>query len=98
MTTVTETWAIVELMGHVRLGGRLTEEERFGVKLGRLDIPSGETFVTRFFGGSSVYCITIVSEEAARAVAQRTPEPVQPWELPKQLTATVHEDDSVLPY
>ena len=34
-----ETWAIVELMGHVRMAGRLTEEEHFGAKLGRLDIP-----------------------------------------------------------
>jgi len=34
-----EVWAIVELMGHVRLAGRLTEEEKFGSKMGRLDIP-----------------------------------------------------------
>ena len=32
-------WAIVELMGHVRLGGLLSEVEQFGVKMGRLDIP-----------------------------------------------------------
>ncbi len=35
-----ETYAIVELMGHVRLAGRLTEEEKFGSKMGRLDIPT----------------------------------------------------------
>lgn len=34
-----EVWAVVELMGHVRLAGRLTEEEKFGAKMGRLDIP-----------------------------------------------------------
>jgi hypothetical protein len=82
-TAPAETWAIVELMGHVRIGGRLTEEERFGVKMGRLDVPNGDAFVTQFFGGASVYRITIVSEEAARAVAVRTAAPVQPWELPK---------------
>jgi hypothetical protein len=83
-----DTWAIVELMGHVRLGGRLTEEERFGAKLGRLDIPNpAGGFVTQFFGGQSVYRITIVSEEAARAVAVRAPAPVSPWELPRQLKA-----------
>ena len=37
-----ETWAIVELMGHVRVAGFVTEEERFGVKLGRIDIHDGE--------------------------------------------------------
>lgn len=34
-----EQWAIVELMGHVKLAGKLSEEERFGSKMGRLDIP-----------------------------------------------------------
>jgi hypothetical protein len=33
------SWAIVELMGHVRIAGRVSEEERFGAKLGRIDIP-----------------------------------------------------------
>lgn len=37
-----EVWAIVELMGHVRLAGKLTEEEKFGSKMGRLDIPKHE--------------------------------------------------------
>lgn len=115
-----EVWAVVELMGHVRLGGRLTEEEKFGAKLGRLDIPMtpdpkcpgcgpngdgtvigpmGESmvpcpacggFVTQFFGGGSVYRITIVDEAAARAVAKHAqPAPVHAWELPKQLPAPI---------
>lgn len=102
-----ETWAIVELMGHVRLGGRLTEEERFGAKMGRLDVPHGDGFVTQFFGGGSVYRITIVDEAAARAVAVRTPEPVSPWEMPKQIAAPepqlvvrdeeIDEDDPDMP-
>lgn len=77
-----EEWAVVELMGHVRIAGRLTEEERFGTKLGRIDIPRGEGFVTQYFGGASVYRVTPVSEEAARAVARRSqPEPVHRYEL-----------------
>ena len=36
---MTETWAIVELMGHVKLAGKLAEEEHFGSKLGRVDVP-----------------------------------------------------------
>ena|SRR5579871_3085718 len=39
--SVSDQWAILELMGHVRLAGRITEEERFGCKLGRIDIPRG---------------------------------------------------------
>lgn len=32
-------WAVVELMGHVRMAGLLAEVEMFGAKLGRLDVP-----------------------------------------------------------
>jgi hypothetical protein len=122
---VPESWAIVELMGHVRLAGRLTEEERFGAKMGRLDIPKGplpgcacckgrgvipelsprpnqETgtapcplcgrFVTQYFGGSSVYRITPVSEAVARHVAMsNSPAPVSAWDFPKQLPAAADE-------
>lgn len=86
-----EVWAVVELMGHVRIGGRLTEEEKFGAKLGRLDIPTeGDGFVTQYFGGGSVYRITLVDEAAARAVAKHAqPAPVHAWELPKQLPAPI---------
>jgi hypothetical protein len=94
-----ETWAVVELMGHVRIAGRVTEEEKFGGKLGRLDIPTEDGgFVTQYFGASSVYRLTIVSEEAARAVATNSRvEPVHSWELPKQLVAArepqQHDED-----
>ncbi|MFO0806058.1 MAG: hypothetical protein U0791_23380 [Gemmataceae bacterium] len=103
-------WAVVELMGHVKLAGRLTEEEKFGAKLGRIDIPTGkpcsladceshqiapdacpechgaETFITKFFGGGSIYSVTIVSEAVARHIAKKShPEPVHSWDFPKQL-------------
>jgi hypothetical protein len=35
----TEMWAVVELMGHVKMAGRVSEEERFGAKMGRIEIP-----------------------------------------------------------
>jgi hypothetical protein len=84
-----EQWAIVELMGHVRLAGRLSEVERFGSKLGRLDIPLADGgFVTKEFGGASVYAITYVDEATARIVALRNQvQPVHSWELPKPLPA-----------
>ena len=80
-------------MGHLRLAGRLSEEERFGAKLGRLDIPGPDgAYTTRYFGGGSVYQITLVSEAAARAVAAFTTAPVSSWELPKpKALAASHE-------
>lgn len=76
-------WAILELMGHVKLAGLVSEEERFGAKLGRIDIPNGDGFTTQYFGASSVYRLTPTTEEIARAVALRNqPQPVHRWELP----------------
>jgi hypothetical protein len=55
-------YAIVELMGHVRHVGRLTEVERFGTKMGRIDVPKGgkfeEGFTSVFFSGGSIYRVT----------------------------------------
>jgi hypothetical protein len=80
-----DQWAVVELMGHVRLAGRLTEETHFGTALGRIDIPTGDgdtEFVTQYFGGGSVYRITPVSEEAARQAARSAqPQPIYRLEL-----------------
>lgn len=73
-------WGIVELMGHVTLAGFITEEERFGGKLGRVDIPSpteGEMVATQYFGAGSIYRVTPTTESIARAVAVRKqPQPV----------------------
>jgi hypothetical protein len=41
-------YAVVELMGHVRHVGRLTEVDRFGSKMGRIDIPKGGKFEDGF--------------------------------------------------
>lgn len=83
---MSEQWAVVELMGHVRTAGRISEEERFGGTMGRLDIPIGDSeseYVTTYFHSSSVYRVTFTSEAAARAVAsQNMPAPVHSWEMP----------------
>lgn len=78
-----ESWAVLELMGHVRMAGRVTEEERFGCKMGRIDVPKGDGFTRVYFGGGSVYRMTPTTEEVARSVAKGSqPEPVHRWELP----------------
>lgn len=79
-----ESWAIVELLGHVRMAGRVTEEELFGSKIGRVDCPTPDGgYATVYFGGGSVYRLSPCTEAVARAVAQVSrPEPVHRWELP----------------
>lgn len=63
-----ESWAIVDLMGHVELAGRITKPGEYG-GLWQIDIPEGDTFRTEFFGSQSVYRIRMVSEQIARAYA-----------------------------
>jgi len=87
-------WAILELMGHVKLAGFVTEEELFGGKMGRIDIPGeDEQMMTQYFGGHTIYRLTPVTELVARAFAMRNqPRPVHIYEL--QLPAPKMEIES----
>lgn len=67
-TSSNDCWAVVELMGHVTIAGRLTKPGEYG-GMWQIDIPEGDTFRTEFFGSSAVYRVRIVSEEIARAYA-----------------------------
>ena len=78
-------WAIVELMGHRRMGGLVSEAVQYGATMLRLDVPGddGTTEATQFYGGAAIYCITPCAEDVARALAKNAkPAPVQRWELP----------------
>ena len=91
-------WAIVELMGHRRLAGWLTEQEIAGKGFLRLDIPGEPTntipAATQLYNPASVYAITPTTEAMARAVAARNrPEPVQRWELPPAITPAEETTD-----
>lgn len=81
-----EGWAVIELMGHRRLAGYVTEVEIAGKGMLRLDIPvtgPEERLATQFYSPQSLYCITPTTEETARQVAHLGfPKPVQRWELP----------------
>ena len=62
-------WAVVEIFGHRRHAGRTREEERFGAKLLRIDIPNkGDPamhgWTTHYYGGSSIFSFTLAEEAA----------------------------------
>lgn len=85
-TPAFEAWSILELLGHVRLAGKVSEAELFGAKVGRIDIPIGpdetgtEQFNTQYFGGGALYRLTPTTEEIAKATAyQNRPRPVHIW-------------------
>lgn len=90
-------WSILEVMGHRRLGGFVREVQVAGAGFLRIDVPSdidGETHSTQFYPPSSVYCLTPVSEAAAKIVARSSrPEPVSRWELPSPRSRNDADND-----
>jgi hypothetical protein len=82
-------WMFVEIMGHRSHWGRTREEERFGAKMLRVDVPRVVTceragdgsavkldpprveWATRYYGGASIFSITLTDE--ATVMARNTP-------------------------
>lgn len=85
-----EGWAVLELMGHRKLGGLLSEAVVGGASFIRIDVPAeeGQPGATQFYSPASVYCITPCTEETARGLARgQRPAPVQRYELLPAKTA-----------
>lgn len=70
-----ETWAVVEVMGHKKFAGFVTEQAIGPAAMIRVDVPSvemdGKTLpsFSKLFGVASIYCISPCTEETARAFA-----------------------------
>lgn len=89
-----ETWAIVEIMGHQKFAGFLTEETIAGSGMLRLDVPEFGALkgFTRYFNAASVYSITPTSEGLARQIGEGLQrQPVSLYELPDELRAKLHQ-------
>lgn len=98
-----DTWAIVEMFGHKRIAGKVSEHVLGSAVLIRVDVP--ETIVqrrggvpgemttspafTKLLGPSSIYCLTPCSEDVARRAAQEFVrwDPPIPVEFQPQLPA-----------
>jgi hypothetical protein len=86
-------WAIVELMGHRRLAGHITEETIAGAAFLRLDIPCDPP-ITQLYAPASVYCITPTTEDIARRTANLgRPAPVSRYELASGPSSDGLEED-----
>lgn len=88
-------WCIVELMGHQRIAGRVTEVNLFGSALMRVDVPEVENApgFSKFFGANAIYAITPVEERVARAMAKSYDQrPVVEWELRRLMLPEPVED------
>ncbi len=79
-------WVLLEIFGHRRHFGLLTEIERFGSKLARMDeYRPGEDQPanTHYYGGAAIFSITPITEDSARRqTAYFTPPAVQSLPAP----------------
>lgn len=83
-----EGWAI-ELMGHVRMAGKIREVEQYGTRMLAVDVPAvndaGVKAFTTFVSGSSLYRVTPTTEAIAVGVVRASrPRPVHPYDLQLQ--------------
>jgi hypothetical protein len=79
-------WCIVELFGHTRLAGLLTEA-RWPPGFAVLEVPGDDKHppTTHFYNPSAFFGLHPVTEEVARKVcASCRPEVVHPWEMPSR--------------
>ena len=91
-----DCWCVVEIFGHQRVAGRVTETTVAGGPFLRVDVPetSDTPAYTRYYSPQAVYSFAPVTEEVARGLAEAIrARPVQVYELPK-LRAPAVEDRS----
>lgn len=72
-----ESWAVVELFGHQRIAGLVTEATIGGCSFVRVDVPeqpagqysAAVPAYTRYFGQGAIYALNPCSEQGARYTA-----------------------------
>lgn len=67
-----DEWAVVELFGHQRIAGKVSEAAIGGCSFVRVDVPSTEErpAYTKYFGNGAIYAMTPCAEDVARLAAE----------------------------
>jgi hypothetical protein len=88
-----EEWAIIELFGHQKIAGRVSEQQIGGCSFVRVDVPKTQNVpaFSRLFGNGAIYSITVTDERSATMAAQMfTPEPMDRWTVDHHIKALTH--------
>lgn len=86
MSTEIDGWYLVELMGHRRLAGHVSDVECAGFRMLRIDINRiGADPLVQYYSQQAIYSLTPVTEETAVQFATRcVPEPVTEYDFPAE--------------
>ena len=91
-----EQWAIVELFGHNKIAGLVSEQSVGGCNFVRVDVPAMDNRpgFTKLYGQGAIYAMTFTDEETATAaVSSFHPRPIQVWDAQQLLDKPVPDHE-----
>lgn len=81
-----ELWAILELFGHSRMAGKVSEQTIGSASFIRIDVPEtkSQPAFSRIVNPSAIYAINPVTEEVALQMAEGIQnKPIESWDIRK---------------
>ncbi len=100
-----ELFAIVELFGHTKMAGKVTEQSIGPATFVRVDVPetTEQPSFTRLLNPSAIYAINPVTEEVMEHMAKNfSQKPIESWDIRKMheklLSIGANPKDDDLPY
>jgi hypothetical protein len=90
-----KTYAVIEMMGHRKIIGVIEQSNYSPNNLIRVDVlnADGEIDRTEHIGTGSIYCLTEVSEEAAKLSAKSNfSKPSVAWDIPNHKSLPEYEE------
>jgi hypothetical protein len=79
-----DIYALIELFGHSRISGRVTERNIGGASFLQVDVPDTKNnpAFTRFINPSAVYAINPITKEMAEVYAENlSVSPIKSWDV-----------------
>lgn len=89
-----EIWALVELMGHNKIAGRVTEHKFGNQSMLRVDVPAVSSLpaFSKIIAVNAVYAINPLTEQdATEYAAQLKAKPLDIWDMQNLFTERINE-------